>query len=44
METSAVTASRLRTEAARSVDGGVISSQQYEIATHVTAPQSSVPD
>jgi heme-degrading monooxygenase HmoA len=44
METSAVTASRLRTEAARSVDGGVISSQQYEIATHMTAAQSSVSD
>jgi heme-degrading monooxygenase HmoA len=40
MDTSAVTASRLRTEAARSVEGNVISAQQYEIATHVTAAQS----
>jgi heme-degrading monooxygenase HmoA len=44
METSAVTASRLRSEAARSADGSVLSAQQYELATHVTAPQSSVSD
>ena len=39
MEQSAVKASRLRSEAARAVDGSVISAQQYEIATHVTASQ-----
>jgi heme-degrading monooxygenase HmoA len=37
VERSAVTASRLRTDAARAVDGNVISAQQYEIATHLTA-------
>ena len=37
METSAVTASRLRTDAARSVDGNVISAQQYDVVTHVSA-------
>jgi hypothetical protein len=40
METSAVTASRLRSDAARSVDGNVISAAQYEIATHLTADKT----
>jgi len=44
METSAVTASRLRSEAARSVDGSVISAQQYELATHITAQESPASD
>ena len=44
MEASAVTASRLRTEAARSVDGNVISAQQYELATHITAQESPASD
>ena len=41
MDASAVKASRLRSEAARSVDGGVVSTQQYEVAAHVTAARTT---
>ena len=35
MEATHVTASRLRTEAVRSVDGNVLSIDEYEVAAHV---------
>jgi hypothetical protein len=35
METSRVTASRLRTEAAQAADGVVTSSQEFEVAIHI---------
>jgi heme-degrading monooxygenase HmoA len=34
MEATRVTASRLRTEAAKAVDGAVTSSQEFEVAIH----------
>jgi hypothetical protein len=36
MEASRVKASRLRTEAARQADGGVISSEEFEIAVDLS--------
>src|SRR5213592_2970279 len=42
MEASGVTASRLRSEAARSVDGTVVSTQQYEIAARVSTTSTVV--
>ena len=37
MAASRVTASRLRSEAARAVDGAVVSATEYEIAAHARA-------
>ena len=37
METSRVTASRLRTEAAQAADGVVTSSQEFEVAIHTSS-------
>ena len=37
MESSRVTASRLRGEAAQATDGGVLSVQEYEVAVHEVA-------
>ena len=36
-DASRVTASRLRTEAAREVDGGVVSVEEYDVAIHERA-------
>lgn len=43
MEASRVTASRVRTEAARSVDGCVISAQEYDVAIHTVGDRAGAP-
>jgi heme-degrading monooxygenase HmoA len=40
MEASRVTASRLRSEAARESDGGVVSSEEFEVAVDLTRNQA----
>ena len=40
MEASRVTASRVRTDAARSVEGSVLSAQEYDVAIHAVADRA----
>jgi heme-degrading monooxygenase HmoA len=42
MAASRVTGSRLRTEAARAVDGVVVSAQEYEVAVHTRGVRDAV--